>query len=223
MFGLIGRMLAVPGQRDALIEILNEGTRNMPGCLSYVVARDPSDEVSVWITEIWDTKSSHEASLSLPAVRDAIERGRSLIAGFGERFETNPVDPDGYKPVGYTSVSPYLIVSDADRTIKFLEAVFGAREIRRFPGEGARVMHAEVRLNDSIVMMGEPIGDWQPVPALVHVYVANVDETYRRALEAGAESVQEPAQKDDPDKRGGVKDADGISWWISTSTESEPG
>lgn len=91
MFGLIGKMKAVAGQREALIGILLEGTRSMPGCLSYIVARDTSDPDGIWITEVWDSRESHAASLKLPAVQEAISRGRPLIAGFGERFETEPV------------------------------------------------------------------------------------------------------------------------------------
>ena len=91
MYGLIGKMQVVPGQRDALISILIDGLSEMPGCLSYIVARDPTDADAIWITEVWDDKSSHDASLSLPSVQDAIARGRPLIAGFGERFETEPV------------------------------------------------------------------------------------------------------------------------------------
>jgi quinol monooxygenase YgiN len=91
MYGLIGKMLAAPGQRDAVLAILMEGTRAMPGCLSYVIATDPGNADAIWITEVWDNEESHKASLSLPAVRAAIQRARPLIAGFGERFETVPV------------------------------------------------------------------------------------------------------------------------------------
>lgn len=95
MYGLIGKMKSVPGQRDPLIAILLEGLSNMPGCLSYIVARDPVDGDAIWITEVWDSKDSHKASLALPSVRQAITRGRPLIAGFGERFETIPVGGPG--------------------------------------------------------------------------------------------------------------------------------
>ena len=91
MYGLIGKARCVPGQRDAFIAILLEGTEEMPGCLSYVVARDPQDADALWITEVWDSKDSHAASLQLPAVRDAIKRGRPLIASFGEQTITEPV------------------------------------------------------------------------------------------------------------------------------------
>jgi quinol monooxygenase YgiN len=91
MHGLIGRMRAQPGQRDALIAILLEGTRGMPGCLSYIVARDTADADAIWITEVWDSPASHDASLRLPAVQESIRRARPLIAGFDHGRETVPV------------------------------------------------------------------------------------------------------------------------------------
>lgn len=100
MYGLIGKMQAVPGQRDALIAILLEGLMGMPGCLSYIVARDPGDANAVWITEVWDSPESHAASLSLPSVRQAIARGKPLIAGFSEHFETQPVGGHGLISAG---------------------------------------------------------------------------------------------------------------------------
>jgi quinol monooxygenase YgiN len=95
MYGLIGKMSATPGSRDALIEILLDGVAGMPGCLSYVVARDPADADSIWITEVWDSKESHQASLSLPAVKQAIAKGRPLIAAMGESIVTTPVGGHG--------------------------------------------------------------------------------------------------------------------------------
>jgi quinol monooxygenase YgiN len=95
MYGLIAKMKIVPGQRDALVSILLEGLRGMPGCLSYIVAQDPTDPDAIWVTEAWDNKDSHRASLSLPSVQQAISRGRPLIAGFGERFETIPIGGQG--------------------------------------------------------------------------------------------------------------------------------
>jgi len=91
MFGLIGKMRAASGQRDALIAILLEGTEAMPGCLSYIVARDLADADAIWITEVWDSRASHRASLRLPAVRAAIARARPIIAGFESSTETEPV------------------------------------------------------------------------------------------------------------------------------------
>lgn len=121
-----------------------------------------------------------------------------------------------YKPHDYTSVAPYLIVDGANETIAFLARVFGARELRRFPGADGKLMHAEVRIDDTVVMLADGSEGWPPVPSHVHIYVKDVDATYRQALAAGAISVQEPVKKDDADKRGGVKDAGGTTWWIAT-------
>ncbi len=91
MYGLIGKIDAVAGQREALAAILLEGTGSMPGCLSYIVATDPADQDALWVTEVWDSPASHRASLALPAVKAAIAKGRPLIAGFGQRVETAPI------------------------------------------------------------------------------------------------------------------------------------
>jgi quinol monooxygenase YgiN len=98
MYGIIGSITAVSGQRDALVRILLEGIAGMPGCLSYVVALDPSDPDLIWITEVWESQASHERSLEIPAVREAIGRARPLIAGFGERTVTLPVGGHGLSP-----------------------------------------------------------------------------------------------------------------------------
>lgn len=95
MYGVIGKIKTTAAQRDALIAILIEGTSAMPGCLSYIVAKDPADAGAVWVTEVWESRASHQASLSLPSVQQAIARGRPLIAGFGERFLTEPVGGHG--------------------------------------------------------------------------------------------------------------------------------
>ena len=95
MYGLIGKIRCVPGKRDALIDILVRGTTAMPGCMSYVIARDAIDADAIWVTEVWDSAASHKASLSLPAVQQAIGQARPLIAGFGERVETEPVGGPG--------------------------------------------------------------------------------------------------------------------------------
>jgi quinol monooxygenase YgiN len=95
MYGLIGRMSAMPGQRDALIAILLDGVTDMPGCLSYVLAKDPADADAIWITEVWIDEHSHRASLKLPAVQRAISGGKPLIAGFGQRTVTEPVGGHG--------------------------------------------------------------------------------------------------------------------------------
>ena len=98
MYGLIGKMLAAPGKRVDLLEVLLEGNANMPGCLSYVVAIDPTTPDGIWVTEVWDSRESHAASLQLPRVQQMIARARPIIAGFGERFETEPLGGVGLLP-----------------------------------------------------------------------------------------------------------------------------
>ena len=95
MYGLIGQMLATDGKREELAQILLAGISGMPGCLSYVVALDSAREDALWVTEVWESAELHKASLSLPSVQQVIARGRPLIAGFGERFETRPIGGQG--------------------------------------------------------------------------------------------------------------------------------
>ena len=95
MYGLIGKVIAHEKKRDELISILLDGTNGMPGCLSYVISKDVTDDNALWVTEVWDSKENHQASLSLEAVKLAISKGKPLIAGFGERFETMPVGGHG--------------------------------------------------------------------------------------------------------------------------------
>ena len=120
------------------------------------------------------------------------------------------------RPAGYPAVSPYLIVDGAGRTIEFLVRAFDAVELRRFPDSSGGVIHAEVRIDDSVLMIADGTEGWPPISSHVHVYVPDVDASYRRALEVGAVSVQEPVRKEDADKRGGVKDSGGTTWWIAT-------
>jgi quinol monooxygenase YgiN len=97
MFGLIGKMTAKPGQRDALIALILDGSDAMPGCLSYIVAKDAEDENGVWITEVWDSEASHAASLKLPAVTAAIGKAMPLIdmQAKGVQQKTVPVGGTG--------------------------------------------------------------------------------------------------------------------------------
>lgn len=97
MYGLIGKMKAQPGQRDALIALMLEGTTTMPGCLSYIVARDAADADTIWVTEVWDSAESHTASLTLPDVQATIAQAMPLIAGFEPGAETEPVGGVGLR------------------------------------------------------------------------------------------------------------------------------
>ena len=98
MHGLIGKLVAVSGQRDALVETLLAGIHDMPGCLSYIVAHDATDPDTIWITEVWATLEHHGASLALPAVKQAITRAKPLIASFGSYTTTRPVGGHGLAP-----------------------------------------------------------------------------------------------------------------------------
>ena len=91
MYGLIGKMTAIQGQRDALTAILLEGLGRMPGCLSYIVAHDPADDHAIWVTEVWTDEAAHRASLQVPEVKEAIRKGMPLIASFGDAQVTAPV------------------------------------------------------------------------------------------------------------------------------------
>lgn len=121
-----------------------------------------------------------------------------------------------FKPMEYSTVSPYLIVDGAKGTIEFLKTVFSAVVLRQYPDESGRLMHAEVRIDDTVIMLADCTSEWPPMPSYVHLYVRDVDAVYKLALEAGAQSVQEPVKKQDDDKRGGIKDAGGTTWWIAT-------
>lgn len=119
------------------------------------------------------------------------------------------------KPDGYNSVSPYLIVNGAQATIDFLVAVFDAQRLRTIPREDGKLRHAEVRIDDTVVMLADAVEGWPAVPANVHIYVDDVDAAYTHALQAGAMSIQEPVKRDGPDQRGGFRDAGGTTWWIT--------
>lgn len=124
-----------------------------------------------------------------------------------------------YKPEGFNSVSPYIVADDAARVIQFLKDTFGATDLRHIQREDGGIMHAEVRIDDSVVMLADTPPGCRPVPACVHVYVPDVDAAYKRALAAGAESIEAPNQKGDPDRRGGVKDPAGNAWWMGTQQD----
>jgi len=122
-------------------------------------------------------------------------------------------------PEGYHTVTPYLIVQEADQLINFVNQAFEATE--RFRGTGsAGGIHCEVKIGDSIVMIGGG-GAWrgEPSPATLYLYMNDVDAVYRRALQAGATSISEPADQSFGDRMAGVKDAFGNVWYIATHKE----
>jgi PhnB protein len=121
-------------------------------------------------------------------------------------------------PEGHNAVCPYLVVTSASGLIEFLARTFDAVELDRMGPPGGPVFHAEVKIGDSIVMMGEPMGG-PPFPGQIHCYVADVDATYQRALAAGATSLREPTTMFYGDRISMVKDAWGNVWAISTHVE----
>lgn len=119
-----------------------------------------------------------------------------------------------FKPDGYNSLSPYLIVDDAQATLDFIKAVFDVEPHLAHSGEGGSISHAEVWIDDTILMLGQ----WKGSGAVahIHVYVPDVWKSFERARQDGGKSVQEPVRKDDPDLRGGIVDPSGTTWWLST-------
>ena len=120
-------------------------------------------------------------------------------------------------PEGYSTISPYMLVDGAQKVIDFAKSVFDATELRLFRGPNGEIKHAEIKIGNSVVMLADSIEGWPAVPSWVHVYVDDVDATYRKGLAAGGVSAQEPREKEgDPDRRGGLQDPAGNTWWIST-------
>jgi uncharacterized glyoxalase superfamily protein PhnB len=122
-------------------------------------------------------------------------------------------------PQGYHSVTPHLIVQGASKVLAFIKQAFGAQEHYSLPGPDGSIMHAEVKIGDSMVMIGEATGEWKEMPASLVFYTENADAVYKRALEAGATSIREPADQFYGDRSGGVKDPAGNHWWIATHIE----
>ena len=126
------------------------------------------------------------------------------------------------KPDGYHAITPYLVVDGAARLIDFLKQAFDAQEIERFAAPGNRIGHAELRIGDSLLMLGDAHGGHEPMPAMLYLYVDDVDATYQIALSAGATAVQAPADQFYGDRSGGVKDPCGNLWYIATHIEDVP-
>jgi PhnB protein len=123
------------------------------------------------------------------------------------------------RPDGYHSVTPYLVVDGAARVIDFLKQVFNAQEMMRLAAPGGRIGHAEMRIGDSVVMLGDAHDGHPPMQAMLYVYVDDADATYHRAVGNGATSVQALADQFYGDRSGAVKDPCGNQWWIATRIE----
>ena len=115
----------------------------------------------------------------------------------------------------YRTVTPYLLVPDADVELTFLKTAFGAAEVECHRNPDDTVMHAEVEIGDSLVMLGQAGGQWPPRPAALYLWVENVDATYARALAAGAVSESTPEDKPYGHRNAGVIDRNGVTWWIA--------
>jgi PhnB protein len=127
--------------------------------------------------------------------------------------------PDS-QPKDHSTVSAYMMTTEADRLIGFLKQVFAADVVMRLAREDGSVMHASVRIGDSVVMLADATGDFPAFPAWLHVYVADVDATYAKALSLGGGAVQAPTSKGDGDRRGGFTDPSGNTWWVATPEPS---
>jgi PhnB protein len=133
-------------------------------------------------------------------------------------------------PAGFPTVSPYLIVDDAAAAIEYYGAVFGAVETFRLTGQGSRIVHAEIRIGDSIVMLGEKSPDYdfmtsandlKDSPINLHLYLPDADAAFERALQHGADVVMPLEDHSDGDRRGGIRDPFGLIWWIARATDPD--
>jgi uncharacterized glyoxalase superfamily protein PhnB len=122
-------------------------------------------------------------------------------------------------PDDYPRVIPYLIVRDVAKLMDFLTEVFGAKQNEKMTLPDGSVNHGAVRIGNSVIMMGKSSDDYPPIPTMIYIYVENTDEAYNKALQAGAESLMEPANQFYGDRNAAVKDPSGNSWWIASHVE----
>ncbi len=107
-----------------------------------------------------------------------------------------------FKPTGYTSVSPYFIVNGAQKFIDLMKTIFNATELRRYNRPDGTIMHAEIKIDDSVIMLGDSSDQFPAITLVMHVYVPNVDETFENAIKAGCEVIELPKEREgDPDRR----------------------
>lgn len=144
------------------------------------------------------------------------ERSGSVKDEFGNNWYIATAKGASYVPEGHYSITPYLHPVRAPQVIEFMKQAFGAEEVFRAQSPDGVIHHAQVRIGDSLISMGEAHGPYQPMPTTLHIYVPNADETYRRALAAGAESIMPVKDQPYGERSGGVRDAFGNRWFIAT-------
>ena len=125
-------------------------------------------------------------------------------------------------PDGYHTVTPFLLVKEASKVIEFLKKAFGAVESSRHTLPDGSIMHAEIRIGDSNVMLAEASAKWPAMPSMLYLYVQDVDSIYKKAVQAGGKSLREPTNEFYGDRSAGVMDASGNQWWIATHVEDVP-
>ena len=125
-----------------------------------------------------------------------------------------------FKPNGYNSISPYLVVNGAQKMIDLLEKLFNAKKLRRYDMPDGTIMHVELQIDDSVIMIGDSSENFPPNIHLIHVYVSNVDEVFKKAINLGCISMETPSEKEgDPDRRGTFKDFAGNLWSVATQIQ----
>ena len=199
----IGNSMVMIGGRPGM-----QAAEEMPGAFHYYVE---------------DTDATYQRALDAgatpiqpPADHDYGERGASVKDAFGNNWYIATAKGPHYIREGFRSLTPYLHPASAARVIDFLKQAFGAEEIARYADTDGRVAHAEVRIGGAIIEMGEAHGPYQPIPTALYLYVADVDATYRKAIEAGATSMLVPTDQPYGDRNAWVRDPFGTTWYIAT-------
>lgn len=124
-----------------------------------------------------------------------------------------------YKPENYNSLSPYLIVDNAQKLVELLTTIFEAKTLRRFDHENGKIAHIELQLDDSVIMISDSSESYEANKTMLHIYVQDVFETFNKAIENGCELIEKPVNKQgDPDTRGSFYDFAGNYWSVSTQT-----
>jgi len=124
-----------------------------------------------------------------------------------------------YKPKNYNSLSPYLIIDNAQKLVDLLTSIFDAKTLRRFDHENGKIAHIELQLDDTVIMISDSTENYQANKTMLHIYVPNVFKTFDKAIETGCEIIEKPINKQgDPDTRGSFYDFAGNYWAVSTQT-----